>query len=874
MPYNIKSIKLLLPFLFLINVIWSQPASETAIEPYLMTEEQLHILLRKVQAAPILNENCAINNCASIAAYHDELYNLREDLFVYNQLLHLSKNSAKAQWEVYVNENIRNEDLKGRMQYNLAFKDYLSDFSASALDVSSIIKSAKSDSFDAVTTSAKLLKRLVSSLTEFDEKLEGLNETMKSLAGLSGASESFNGYYGKWKTFYSTTKYTIDAVKEAITIYKSIGNNELLPPDELLSKRVSKGANIIALVAQLLNMYSSYERNEMKKAIAEFEKVLKANESVQTNFYDKYAVQVGLIDQLLAIQKEVYKRYHNLYGLHLKCNGTQERRQRYQFEQNGQTFRKGLEYYRERLIESSNALNLSWRDIETCGEELPYQFVIKDGAGERYDATIRVVRVWDNKTIIDNKRTYYLKRPTLFTLLPARYSIEVLEGTGSDGSRVSSTIIPDVEIDPSLSSVLFFEPFGRLELEVVSNKAGSGPPAYTYTVSRGADDSIITRANSHGKVLLDLPLSISLNLNVQAESREFRESNIRVNPNRVKRLQFTLEDDTPNKSREYTFKILDGLGNERTAYLEIIRNSDSKSLYKEAMDSNTKFSLTPDSYTIKIDAKYFLNGMKSQKALLNNITIKDNEGAIELSPFGRVSLKVSDKEGKPQVFSYKFFDAQRNIVDYSFTSSSKEQIMDMDVNTTYELELSAGFSYERQVKKNITIKPKQINNLHYIFDDGKFEEIEKTPTESPAPISTAGSSESMDIKEVPVGWAKGLLFNSNDGACDRYKGKTLVFVNRNRKFYNLATGEFNERIRVTAGQKAQVAAPADGGHYRVLVIHEDGSKQAISFWYLDRVVDGWWFAAGCDDGTKPISSNCFNGIDNRGEKSYSECKTL
>ena len=108
---------------------------------------------------------------------------------------------------------------------------------------------------------------------------------------------------------------------------------------------------------------------------------------------------------------------------------------------------------------------------------------------------------------------------------------------------------------------------------------------------------------------------------------------------------------------------------------------------------------------------------------------------------------------------------------------------------------------------------------------------------------------------IPENWAKGTLYNSNDGSCN-YKGKYLIFMNAmGGKFKNLVTGEINQFMIVAPGAKLEVAAPASGAFIRVFLSSSSTATTAtgerISFGSLSQLTNGWWFSAGCKNGTRP-----------------------
>jgi len=330
-------------------------------------------------------------------------------------------------------------------------------------------------------------------------------------------------------------------------------------------------------------------------------------------------------------------------------------------------------------------------------------------------------------------------------------------------------------------------------------------------------------------------------------------------------IHLSWKDVKPCVGKSYSMIVYDGVGKVRTAYLEIKRNSDKKIIFRESIDSKTKFKLTADSYLFKLHSGRTKNGIRNKEAIINYYIVKggDDNKIIELSPFGRVSLKVKDKSGKPQPFRYKFYNSDKKIIDYSFSTIYKEEIMDLPVNTVYSLELNYGDNiYEVDKKEDIRITAKKLNNLHFIFDDGKFI-IDSTKTTDKSTIKRKiPKKRDVVLKDTPVGWVTGILYNSNDGNCNQYKGKYLRFRIMDRKIFNRETGVYSDEVMIAPGERLHVAVLEDRGHFRVYPVvnplNSDGKEDHVSFWYYSDLINGWWYAAGCNDGTKP-SFDCDNG---------------
>ena len=129
-------------------------------------------------------------------------------------------------------------------------------------------------------------------------------------------------------------------------------------------------------------------------------------------------------------------------------------------------------------------------------------------------------------------------------------------------------------------------------------------------------------------------------------------------------------------------------------------------------------------------------------------------------------------------------------------------------------------------------------------------------------------------------WANGVLYNSNDGNCS-LSGEYLVFMSAGQRgsgrFLNRETDEFSQFVAVPPGKKLEVAVPNDIVFIRVFsikVLPEDLStvpQSTISHGSMSNLVDGWWYQAGCNNGTKP-KSRCDDGTGSGPNPSFS-CNT-
>jgi hypothetical protein len=318
-------------------------------------------------------------------------------------------------------------------------------------------------------------------------------------------------------------------------------------------------------------------------------------------------------------------------------------------------------------------------------------------------------------------------------------------------------------------------------------------------------------------------------------------------------------------ARNIQFVVNDGLGKKRSAYIEIIRESDQKNLYKGSTSSKASIlKLYPDSYTIEIYNGHTLDGIQSPGTTLTNLAIKATKDSIvSLSPYGRIDLKVVDTDGKPVDFRYKFTNKAGKLIAYSMTSSAKTVRRDV-LAETFDLELSYTYNSKKEVKKNIKIQANQRNKLHFVYDDGTFTQEENPVIET---VNESGTNTS-DFKPTPPkiapdGWIAGTVYNTTNGTCD-WKNRILIFVNHGGELMNLETGKIVKEITVLPGKEAKIAVPESksSSFLRVFMQNPEGNER-ISFWLLKNPKHNWWYAVGCDDGYGPPNT-CNDGKGNSG----------
>ncbi len=318
-------------------------------------------------------------------------------------------------------------------------------------------------------------------------------------------------------------------------------------------------------------------------------------------------------------------------------------------------------------------------------------------------------------------------------------------------------------------------------------------------------------------------------------------------------------------ARNIQFVVNDGLGKKRSTYIEIIRESDQKNLYKGSTSSKAFIlKLYPDSYTLEIYDGHTLDGIQSPGTTFTNLAVNvTKDSVITLSPFGRIDLKVVDTEGKPVDFRYKFTNKAGKLIAYSMTSSAKTVQRDL-LAETFDLELSYKYNTEKEVKKNIKIQANQRNTLHFVYDEGTFTQKENVVVET-VNESVANTSDFKPTppKIAPDGWIAGTVYNTTNGTCD-WKNSVLIFVNHGGELMNLETGTIVKEIAVLPGKEAKIAVPmhAKSSFLRVFMQNPEGNER-ISFWSLKNPKHNWWYAVGCEDGYGPPNT-CDDGKGNSG----------
>ena len=352
------------------------------------------------------------------------------------------------------------------------------------------------------------------------------------------------------------------------------------------------------------------------------------------------------------------------------------------------------------------------------------------------------------------------------------------------------------------------------------------------------------------------------------------------------------------KLKRYYFSIRDGMGKEFPAKFKLAQKNNYNVSINGVAKVGSEFKLTPATYILDIKEQTAKNMVVVAPLRISDFRISGNEERIfKLNPtggdsihqitldlYGRVALEVVNKDGTPHAFQYTFnkhWEANGESFQEKVLKGSRFTKLTLDLPVKDPLSLHIQWGFDQKIIEGIKLIPGQTRTFRFVYDDRKFAQEEVPIKYGQPPIAKKKTSIANNNTNtaIPKGWVSGTLYNSNDGECNEYKGKYFVFVNRNSRFLNLKTGAYSEEVVVAPGENIPVAAPEDGGHFRVFpfsVSNEVSTRSGhVSFWYASDLMQGWWYAAGCKNGTKPPISNCDNGSQNlEGVKSHSSCRTF
>lgn len=239
-------------------------------------------------------------------------------------------------------------------------------------------------------------------------------------------------------------------------------------------------------------------------------------------------------------------------------------------------------------------------------------------------------------------------------------------------------------------------------------------------------------------------------------------------------------------------------------------------------------------------------------------------------------VQVVNENDKPKDFSYTIQKSADSSNVKSGTATGQAALM-VPENTSYTIQVSTGSYVE--IKRNVKWPANTAKIIRFEFNDEEGEYVldadENIPLDQIDENGVTKAEKEMEAnKKIPAGWVEGKFYNSNNVSCP-YAGQSLVFVNQGSEILNLKTGKYSEGVVVEAGKGLAVAVSSNGGFMRAFLSTDPGNSasrgRSISFVSLENLYKGWWFAAGCEDGSKP-ATNCNDG---NGLTDYGgACKTL
>lgn len=518
--------------LFFVNTNTAQPI-QLDEERYMILDE-LNALLATIKTAPIVNEGCTELPCDAVNVYYNALFNFREDVSRYYQALEASKNISQDQWFLYLDQTYRNENLKWALITNLRFKEAWAGASSFLLDLSSGAQVFKAGNH----ITKKGIAGFLQAIDDFDGFLSQINALMKHGTNDSGTSVISATLSDDWSNVYTSLKASLDLIVKGVELYKKVDAS--LSGSELKKARVSRGLAITAAVAQLLNVYSSYERKGMKDAIKELDKVLGPNQSTQSLHYDKYITKRKLLDVLDKIIQEIGFRYEGIFDLNLRCKGKVQRAVRPSIVIDKREYGTALQVYKKILLQTNTIMANAWKNIKECApEKRKYQFVVNNGLGKKRSAFIEVLRVSDGKQLYRGSTS---SKASILSLYPDAYTFEIYEGHTLDGIMSPATTISDFKLNSAVDTIINFNPFGRIALKV-TDKAGT-PQNFRYTFKNKAGKIVAYAMTSSSKTVKRdlLAETYNLELSYNYDSKRELKQNITILPNQLNTLHFVYDE--------------------------------------------------------------------------------------------------------------------------------------------------------------------------------------------------------------------------------------------------------------------------------------------------------------------------------------------
>ena len=330
---------------------------------------------------------------------------------------------------------------------------------------------------------------------------------------------------------------------------------------------------------------------------------------------------------------------------------------------------------------------------------------------------------------------------------------------------------------------------------------------------------------------------------------------------------------------KYEIVINNGVGKPFNAYM-LMESQFGYKIKEYNIDRSASkgeiFELYPGIYKVDILEDIDQNsGVEISGILLEHIVIGTNENenslnSLVLSPYGRISIEVIDKNSENQTFSLSCSNPKTNQIVHS-TYGNGNKSVDLQANIPLDISVAVGFHQKKF--ENLTLIPGVERTLKIVYDGENFEQVKESTTNNRVEESNESVKKIYKNIIVPETYVKGTLYNSNDGDC-QYNGKSLAFSIRNQKILDLRTGNYEDYVTARPGESVEVAISGSGGHLRGYLIDSSGNEvERISFWYPNKLSNNWWYSVGCSNGTMP-STNCFSGTNYNNRGSFSECKTF
>lgn len=502
---------------------------------FYLQPSELQTMLGHLKNAPVLNRDCINVQCEKIKSYHTTLYNLQTDIHLYYDALHASAAVSRNQWLLYLDQTYKNETLKWGLITNLRFRDAWTNFSSSVLDLASLMNAFQS-------ASGLQSKETISQMTALTNVLDGvlasLNIIVKTLTVDGSKSAIGELSSDEWNAIYSGLKSNLELVNESIALYKNVDGLVGTTLDEIGKLKRLRKANIAAAVVQLVNLYVSYDNKLMKQHIDELDKVLSPNQKVQSQHYQTYKAKLSLLDLLSQVSALVKNREEGVYHLNLDCGGTLKRNPRTKTQIDADTFGAALKYYSEVLRTTTKTLPNTWEGIKPCELAKPpsYTFRINDGIGKEIKS---LFSIFSEKNAKLNMQGGIPQEDGKFNLFPGTYIIDIKESSTVDNVFLARTFVENIKISGQENTEITINPYGRVELELVTKEGQPLNFAYKFTDKNGTQ---IAKGTRFDKILLDLPSGTPIGLNLDHGLKGIAENAIILEAGKILKLRYVYDE--------------------------------------------------------------------------------------------------------------------------------------------------------------------------------------------------------------------------------------------------------------------------------------------------------------------------------------------